>query len=591
MTRDLMKHRLVSRVVAIVSVLAVWAVASDTPAQVARPLQPEPASGRAEKSLAHAKRYMVAAAHPLAVDAGLAMLERGGSAVDAAIATQLVLNLVEPQSSGLGGGAFLLNYDAKTGATRAYDGRETAPAAATPELFLTADGKPMAFREAASSGRSVGVPGLTRLLEHVHQRHGKLPWATLFEPAIALAEEGFPLSARTHRLLTFAAGLARDAQARPYFYDAAGAPKAPGSQMRNPQFAALLRALAREGANAFYTGAIARDIVAAVRGHPTNPGTMSEQDLITYSVREVDVLCAPYRRYRVCGMPPPSSGGIAVLQILGMLARFDLAALKPGSAEAAHLIAEAGRLAFADRNRYVADDRFVRVPVAGLLAASYLAARAQLIRTDASMGRASAGNPHGAETAYADTRADHGTGTSHISVVDADGNAISMTTSIESFFGSQTMVRGMLLNNQLTDFSFVPAEGGKPVANRVEPGKRPLSSMAPTLVFDADGKLFMVIGSPGATLIISHVVKALIATIDWNLDIQAAISLPNVGSRNGPTEIEAIAGSQELAAALRALGHTVRVMDMTSGLHGIVRTSDGWTGGADPRREGIAKGR
>ena len=585
-----MMHRIVARTAAIVCALAIWAGTCDALAQVARPLQPEPASGRSEKTLAHAKRYMVAAAHPLAVDAGLAMLARGGSAVDAAIATQLVLNLVEPQSSGLGGGAFLLNYDAKSGAVRAYDGRESAPAAVTPELFLTADGKPMAFRDAVASGRSVGVPGLARLLEHAHQRHGRLPWATLFEPAITLAEKGFPLSARTHRLLADAAGLAWNAQARAYFYDAGGAPKAPGSLMHNPQFAALLRVLALEGAQAFYTGAVARDIVAAVRGHATDPGTISEQDLAAYAVREADVLCAPYRRYRVCGMPPPSSGGIAVLQMLGVLTRFDLAALKPGSAEAAHLIAEAGRLAFADRNRYVADDRFVRVPVAGLLDAGYLAARSQLIRTDASMGKVGPGLPRGAEVAYADSQADYGGGTSHISVVDADGNAVAITASIESTFGSQVMVRGTLLNNQLTDFDFSPAEGDRPVANRVQPGKRPRSSMVPALVFDADGKLFMVVGSSGGSRLINYVLKALIATIDWNLDIQAAISLPNVGNRNGPTEIEDVPGSQELAIALRSIGHTVRVSDMTSGTQGIMRTRDGWTGGADPRREGTVKG-
>ena len=570
---------------------AVLLCAPSAYAQVARPLQSEPASGRAPKTLAHAKQYMVAAADPLAVEAGLRMLDRGGSVVDAAIAAQLVLNLVEPQSSGLGGGAFLLHHDAKTGAIRAYDGRESAPAAATPELFLRPDGKPMAFRDAVSGGRSVGVPGLARLLERVHQRHGKLPWAVLFEPAIALAEGGFALSSRTHQLLTRAADLERDPEARAYFFDAAGAPKAAGTVMRNPQFAELLRTLARDGASVFYTGEIARDLVTKVRGHATNPGTLSEQDLAGYAVREVDVLCAPYRSYRVCGMPPPSSGGIAVLQMLGMLARFEMRALTPDSVAAAHLIAEAGRLAFADRNRYLADDRFVKVPVAGLLDGNYIAARSQLIRPDHAMGRARAGIPPGAELAFADTRSDHGVGTSHVSVVDVEGNAVSMTTTIESFFGSGLMVRGMLLNNQLTDFNFAPVEDGRPVANRVEPGKRPRSSMAPTLVFDPAGELFMAVGSPGASFIINYVLKALVATIDWNLNMQAAIDLPNVGNRNGPTEIENVDGAQELAAGLRALGHTVRIMDMTSGTHGIMRGKDGLSGGADPRREGIAKGR
>jgi gamma-glutamyltranspeptidase/glutathione hydrolase len=449
----------------------------------------------------------------------------------------------------------------------------------------------MAFRDAVDGGRSVGVPGLARLLERVHQRHGKLPWAVPFEPAIAAAEDGFPLSARTHRLLSRVTGLDRNAEARAYFFDAAGAPKAAGTPMRNPRFAQLLRTLAREGANAFYEGEIARDIVAAVRGHPTNPGTMSERDLAAYAVREVDALCGLYRAYRVCGMPPSSSGGIAVLQMLGILQRFDLARLAPNSVGAAHLIAEAGRLAFADRNRYVADDRFVKVPVAGLIDAGYLGARARLIRTDASMGKAQAGNPPGADLDLADAHPGHEAGTSHISIVDAQGNAVSMTTTIESFFGSHVMVRGMLLNNQLTDFSFSPTEGAGPVANRVEPGKRPRSSMAPTLVFDADGKLYMVVGAPGGSLIINYVLKTLIAAIDWKLDIQSAIDLPNVGSRNGPTEIEDVEGAQALAAGLKALGHPVRVMEMTSGTHGILLTKDGLTGGADPRREGVAKGR
>ena len=576
---------------AVLWILAVALSAASAAAQVARPLQREPASERAVQSAAHAKRYMAAAPHPLAVDAGLAMLERGGTAVDAAIAIQLVLNLVEPQASGLGGGAFLLNYDAKTRAIHAYDGRETAPAGATPELFLQPDGKPMTFRDAVSGGRSVGVPGLARLLARVHQRHGKLPWATLFEPAIALAEAGFPMSARTHHLLMRVEGLARDPEARAYFYDAAGAPKASGTRLRNPRFAELLRTLAREGANAFYAGEIARDIVTAVRGHATNPGAMSTDDLAGYSVRDVEALCGRYRRYRVCGMPPSSSGGIAVLQMLGMLERFDLAALKPGSAEAAHLIAEAGRLAYADRNRYLADDRFVKVPVAGLLDANYLAARSQLIRADASMGEATAGVPLGADVALADMHADHENGTSHISVVDAEGNAVAMTSTIESFFGSRMMVRGMLLNNELTDFNFTPTEGARPVANRVEPGKRPRSAMAPTFVFDADDRLFMVVGSSGGSLIINYVLKTLIAALDWNLDIQAAIGLPNVGSRNGPTEIENVDGAQKLAAGLEALGHAVRVIDTNSGTHGILRSKDGWTGGADPRKEGIAKGR
>ena len=558
-------------------------------AQATRPLQPEPATGRGVHGLAYARHYMVAAAHPAAVDAGLRMLALGGSAMDATIAAQLVLNLVEPHASGLGGGAFLLHYDAAQRRVRAYDGRETAPFAVSPELFLDAGGKPMPFREALIGGRSVGVPGLARLLELAHRRHGRLPWKALFEPAIALAENGYPLSARVHQILARVPELAQDPAARALYLQADGTPKPAGSELRNPELAATLRALAAGGADAFYRGPIARAIATTVQGH-ANPGTLSEQDLAAYTVREVEPLCRPYRSYRVCGMPPSSSGGIAVLQMLGILARFDMGTVRPVSAESAHLLAEAGRLAFADRNRYVADDRYAAVPVAGLIDAGYLRARSALIRPQASMQRAQPGTPPGAELAWAGDPGGEASGTSHLSVVDRDGNAVSMTTTIESSFGARLMVAGFLLNNQLTDFSFAPTENGRPVANRVEPGKRPRSSMAPTLVFDADGKLVLVIGSPGGSLIINYVLKALVAILDWKLDVQAAIDLPNMGSRNGPTELERGTPAESLAATLAAMGHPVRVMDMTSGMHGILRTREGWSGGADPRREGVARG-
>jgi len=559
-------------------------------AQTDLPSQPEPASGRSEKTLAHAPRYMVAAAHPLAVEAGLQILDAGGNAIDAMIAVQLVLGLVEPHASGLGGGAFLLHYDAAKRVTRAYDGRETAPAGATRELFIR-DGKPMPFREAVNGGRSVGTPGVPRLLETAHRSHGKLPWATLFKPAIDLAEGGFPLSGRVHALLQREGALGGEAVAGAYFLNADGTPKAAGTVLRNPEFARTLRAIAAGGADAFYRGDIARDIVDAVRKHPSNPGKLSESDLAGYQVREVDPLCAPYRTFRVCSMPPSSSGGIAVLQMLGMLTPRDMAAVKPGSLQSVHLLAEAGRLAFADRNRWVADDRYVDVPVAGLLDPAYLAARGKLIRTDRSMGRAEAGTPPGVKTAYADDPVDEVAGTSHIAIVDGDGNAVSMTTTIENFFGSRLMVRGFLLNNQLTDFNFNPVESGRVVANAVAPGKRPRSSMAPTLVFRSSGDLHLVVGSPGGSQIINYVAKTLVATLDWNLDIQAAIALPNAGSRNGPTEIERGTAGEALAAPLTAMGHEIQTLDMTSGLHGIMRVNNGWQGGADPRREGMAKGR
>ena len=559
-------------------------------AQTDRPSQPEAAGTRNEKQLVQAPRYMVAAAHPLAVDAGLRMLDAGGSAVDAMIAVQLVLNLVEPHASGLGGGAFLLHYDARARAVHAYDGRETAPAAATPELFLR-DGKPMNFREAVSGGLSVGTPGVARLLETAHRKHGRLAWAALFQPAIELAEKGFPLSPRVHALLLRDRAIAGEPVARGYFLQADGTPKPAGTLLRNPQFARTLRAIAAGGAEAFYRGDIARAMVAAVRDHGANPGFLSEADLAAYQVREVDALCGPYRAYRICGMPPSSSGGIAVLQILGLLSPQELSAIQPGSIQAAHLLAEAGRLAYADRNRWVADDRFVEVPVRGLLDPAYLAARARLIQSDHSMGRAEAGRPPGAALVYADDPVEEVAGTSHVAIVDGDGNAVSLTTTIENFFGSRIMVGGFLLNNQLTDFNFNPVESGRTVANAVAPGKRPRSSMAPTLVFRGNGDLHLVLGSPGGSRIINYVAKTLIATLDWNLDIQAAIALPNTGSRNGPTEIERGTDAESLAAPLRGMGHIVEITDMTSGLHGIMRDGKGWQGGADPRREGGAKGR
>lgn len=559
-------------------------------AQSDRPSQPEPDSGRQDKTLAHAQRHMVAAAHPQAVEAGLQILNAGGSAVDAMITVQLVLNLVEPHASGIGGGAFLLHYDAAARKINAYDGRETAPAAATPELFMRG-GKALSFREAVTGGLAVGTPGLPRLLELAHRRHGKLPWAQLFEPAIRLAESGFAVSPRMHALLLRDRAMRNEARAHAYFFNDDGNPKAVGTMLRNPEFAQTLRVLASGGADAFYRGDIARDIVDAVRNHHANPGALALSDLEQYAVREVEALCAPYRAYRVCGMPPSSSGGIAVLQMLGMLSGHDMKNIPPGSAQAAHLLAEAGRLAFADRNRWVADDRHADVPVRGLLDPAYLAARAQLISLERSMGKAEAGQPPGVKIAYADDQVDEVAGTSHIAIVDARGNAVSMTTTIETFFGSRVMVRGFLLNNQLTDFNFNPLENGRPVANAVAPGKRPRSSMSPKLVFNDSGALHLVVGSPGGSLIINYVAKALIATLDWGMDIQSAIALPNAGSRNGPTELERGTTAEQLAAPLRALGHNVRLIDMTSGLHGIQRTGDGWQGGADPRREGIAKGR
>jgi gamma-glutamyltranspeptidase/glutathione hydrolase len=565
-----------------------------------RPSQPEPSSAfRAGVRTVTAQRQMAASANPLATQAGLEALRAGGSAVDAAITIQLVLALVEPQSSGLGGGAFLMHWDGRQ--VVAFDGRETAPMAVDERLFLTADGKPMAFYEAVVGGRAVGTPGAVRLLEAAHRQYGRLPWARLFESAVRLSENGFPMSPRLHAQLAAEKYLKGDRAAAAYFYNVDGTPKAIGTMVRNPELAATLRAVAGGGADAFYAGPIAADVVQSVRLHP-NAGLLSLSDFAAYRVKQREAVCSDYKAWRVCGMPPPSSGGIAVAQMLGIFTHRNIAVFPPDDApqleprtEAVHLFSEAGRLAFADRNLYVADSDFVAVNVAGLLDPTYLKQRAQLIGPR-SMGIAQPGVPPGTAAAFAPDPAPLKAATSHISVVDASGNAVSMTTTIEDAFGARLMVRGFLLNNQLTDFSFAPEVDGKPVANRVQPGKRPRSSMAPTLVFDrASGALVAIVGSPGGSQIIGYVAKTLVGVLDWNLDIQQAIALPNFGSRNGPTEVEKGRISANVVEGLKARGHDVREIDMASGLQGIVRVRLpdgrlGWAGGADPRREGVALG-
>jgi gamma-glutamyltranspeptidase/glutathione hydrolase len=565
---------------------------------------PEAASGFVEKPGWSAERFMVAAANPLATDAGYQVLKAGGSAVDAAIAVQMVLSLVEPQSSGIGGGLFLVHHDGRK--VRAYDGRETAPAAATPELFMK-DGKTMGFMEGVVGGRSVGTPGALRALELAHAQHGRLAWKTLFQPAIALAEQGFVISPRLATLLRDdgAKPLRSDPAAFGYFFETDGTPKAAGTRLRNPELAMVLREIAARGAVALHEGAIARDIVAKVRSHPTNPGTLAEADLAGYRAKERAPLCFDYRAWRLCGMPPPSSGPLAIGQMLGMLANRDLAALKPVPAsfglepnpQAVHLLSEAGRLAYADRARYVADPDFVALPggnANAMLSPKYLQERGAAIG-ERSMGRANAGVPLAPAMSLADDRSAELPSTSHVSVADGFGNTLSMTTTIENVFGAQIMVRGFMLNNELTDFSFAPSENGVPIANRVEPGKRPRSSMSPLLVFEREsGKLVMSVGSPGGSAIINYVAKVVVGTLDWGLNVQQAISLPNFGSRNGPTELEQDRASPALVDALKARGHEVRLINQTSGLQGIQRvTRDGkstWFGGADPRREGIVLG-
>jgi len=538
----------------------------------------------------HAAREMVVAANPLAAQAGLDILHQGGNAIDAAIAVQMVLTLVEPQSSGIGGGGFLLYFDGKSRSLTTYDGRETAPAAATPGMFLHPDGTPMEFDEAVVGGLSVGMPGTVRQLELAHREHGHLPWAQLFGAAIKLADEGFAVSPRLHEELADDEHLKRLPAAAAYFYQADGTALPAGTLLRNPALAETLRLLAKDGADAFYRGRVADDVVAAVAASPIHPTPMTQADLAGYEAKVREPVCAPYRQWRICSMPPPSSGGIAVLQMLRLLERFDLKAMAPESAPAVHLIAEAGRLAFADRDRYVADPDKIPVPTAQLLGESYLHERSQLIQRDRDLGKATAGTLKEQSGWAAPLPQVEPVSTSQISIVDGEGNAVSFTTTIEGPFGSRLFVDGFLLNNELTDFSFRPERDGQPVANRVEPGKRPRSSMAPTMVFDKDGRLLLVLGSPGGASIIPFVAKTLIATLDWGLDPQAAADLPNFGNRNGATELEKGSPLEALAPQLQTMGHEVKLTDMTSGVAIIAVTPDGLVGGADSRREGVAVG-
>ncbi len=550
--------------------------------------EPEAPSARVERAAVAASRFMVVAAHPEASRAGADILRRGGNAMDAAVAVQLVLGLVEPQSSGIGGGSFILHYDAAAQRVRAYDGRETAPGAVRGDLFLDAAGKPVGYFEAVVSGRSVGVPGTLAVLEHAHRRHGHLPWAEVVAPAIALARSGFELSPRLHALLAWDRFLRRDPAAAAYFYRPDGTPKPVGTRLVNEPYGATLEAVAARGASAFHRGGIAQDIVLAVRGHP-RPGAVTVADIEAYRAVEREPVCAPFRMWRVCGMPPPSSGGLAVQQMLGILERLPRTDYSRDPVAAVHAFSEAGRLAYADRDRYVADPDFVAVPVEGMLAPAYLDARARLVHPGRSIGRAVAGVPPGAPRAGLATHApEHGT--SHFSIVDAEGNAVAVTSSIEQQFGNRTMVRGFLLNNELTDFALFPEQGGTAVANRAAGGKRPRSSMAPTFVFDADGRLVLVAGSPGGQMIINYVAKTLVAVLEWGVRPQAALALPNFGSRNGPTEVEHGPAGDALARGLAAMGHEVRRGELTSGVHLIVRAREGWVGAADPRREGLPIG-
>ncbi len=606
------RQRWAGGVVAIsLSLLSACSTVPGTLNYIAPPAQPEAATGNTAKPGWATRRYAVAAANPLATDAGRQVLAAGGSAIDAAIAVQMVLALVEPQSSGIGGGAFLLHFDGKV--TQAFDGRETAPAGATPGLFLDASGQPLKFADAVVGGRSVGAPGAVAMLAQAHARHGKMPWAQLFQPAISLATQGFAISPRMAALLAADPHLKKDPVAAAYFYDSTGKPWPAGHLLRNPELAAVLQGIATRGPSGLLQGEVGEAIARKVQNHPTNPGSLSTRDLATYRPLVREPLCFDYdaaaRPVRICGMPPPSSGAIAIGQILRMLdstpaSTLPLAQGLP-TADWLHLYTEASRLAFADRGQYLGDPAFVQAPAgnwASLLAPAYLRSRAAQIDsspTGKSIQMALPGQPGGTPLSYAPMPDQTEYGTSHISVVDAYGNAVAITTTIEDAWGSRQMVNrgvglagGFLLNNQLTDFSFSPTGGdGRPVANRVEPGKRPRSSMSPTLVFDkATGELLISGGSPGGALIIHFTAKTLYGMLHWGLNAQQAIDLPNFGSLNGPTLLEANRFSPATVQALKNRSHTVLEVPMASGLQAIERTPTGFFGGADPRREGIVLG-
>ena len=584
--------------------------------------QPEGSTGRRMVELAEAEQFMVVAAHPLASQAGVEILRQGGTAIDAAVAIQAMLTLVEPQSSGIGGGAFLLHYSNMFGRLEALDGREAAPAAVTPNLFVEDNGEPFGFIQALVGGRSVGVPGVLRLLEEAHKQHGKLPWEQLFAPAIRVANDGFKITHRLHALLERDPLFRSMPSARELYYNFWGA-KPIGQLHKNPSLAKVFERIAQEGPDAFYKGELAKKIVSAVRGgtQPPDwvvslntqllstglgfgarawtqraaPGFLTEQDLLRYRAKKRKPVCIDYREYRVCGHPPPTSGGVTSLQMLGMLSHFELSRFEPDSVEAAHILAEVGRLAFKDRAKYIGDPDFVKVPVNNLLDPGYLEKRSKLISLKKAAPQVSAGDVPGEQQGWLPDTSPSLPSTSHFNVADSNGNWVSMTTSVENAFGSRMVVEGFVLNNQLTDFSFVPERDGKRVANSVAPGKRPRSSMSPLIVFNQKtGQPLLSVGSAGGSRIIGYVVQTVVAVLDWGLDPQAAVALPHVLARGDYVELESEGRTPTELAKLRlgleSLGHRVREGSMNSGLHALKLTEGRFQGGVDPRREGVAMG-
>ncbi|RTE64433.1 gamma-glutamyltransferase [Amphritea opalescens] len=555
-------------------------------------LAPESATGTLHQNSITAQQQMVVTAHPLATQAGYHVLQQGGSAVDAAVAVQAMLTLVEPQSSGIGGGAFMLYWDNSTQRLTAFDGRETAPAAADENLFLTEEGTPMSWWDAMVGGRSVGTPGVLAMLEFSHHQYGKKPWASLFSDAIQTSKEGFNVGARLHQLLAsnINPGLGRYPEARAYFFTPEGEALPEGHRLTNPALAHSLQQIAEQGATALYQGELGQKIVAAVKQATDNPGKLQLSDLQNYRPVARQPICRPFRQYRVCGFPPPTSGGVTTLQIIKLMELAESQPQQPDSLGFYHLFTQASRLAYADRGRYLADSDFIDVPVDALLDETYLQQRSQLISPLKDMGQANPGElPQ--TISQADDRSPELPSTSHFVIVDKWGNAVSITSSIEMAFGSTLMAGGFLLNNQLTDFSFVAEQDGKPVANRVQPNKRPRSSMSPMMVFDQNNQLVAALGSPGGSRIISYVAKNLYLKLSSDISLQAAFNSPHVVNRNGVTELEASTTAEQLAEPLRALGHQIKIKDQNSGLHGFFRQSDGrWHSAVDPRREGTAMG-
>ena len=556
-------------------------------APVAEQHAPEQGTGLTRQQLVHAKEFMAASANPLATEAGYDILKRGGSAIDAMIAMQTTLSLTEPQSSGLGGGAFLVYWDNTEKKLTTFDARETAPEAATEKLFLDENGEPLKFMQAVVGGRSVGVPGVPKLLEDVHKRYGRLPWKTLFGKPVELAEKGFAVSPRMAKSIEQNREHLQRYPATAAYFLPGGKPLEAGTVLKNPQFAKTVKLFAKHGSEPFYSGLPAVNIVKTVAA-ADNPGSITLDDLKSYRVIERTPVCAPYREYEICGMGAPSSGGIALGQIFGILQHFNMRALGAENILSWRLLGDASRLAFADRDYYVADPQFADVPTAAMLHPSYLKLRAGLI--GAEYGALAAVEPGGFARTQGKGEGMELPSTSHMVIVDKEGNVVSMTTSIENAFGSTLMANGYLLNNELTDFAFNPVDSeGKTVANSAAGGKRPRSSMAPTIVMK-EGRPYLAVGSPGGSRIIGYVAKTLAAHLDWGMDIQQAVDLPNMLNRTGTYELEENTPAAAKAPELERLGYKVQIRDLNSGVQGIVIRADGLQGGADPRREGKVMG-